>query len=304
MKLYEYERNYILEQDYWWFVGVRAMVRSLLSLGAGNSSLGKVLDLGCGTGALLDQLQHCSTELWGLDASQEGLKFCTLREHQNLVLADATRIPFRENYFDVITAIGLIEHLDDDQYFLHEVNRVLKPNGILVLLTSSFPYLWSMHDTANEHKRRYYLRTLNRQINKVGFQTIRFSHLNFFLFPIIASLLVLHRKIYGIESDYPERILPRTPKVVNLLLTWLLLCEAKLMRWVTLPWGVSMIGVFQKRTCSASTQTGRSRAFSLVFKPSDKVLLEEMDRFDPSERRCHISRRNAAGQSSKPHGAR
>jgi len=73
--------------------------------------------------------------------------------HDNLILADATRLPFRENYFDVITAIGLIEHLDDDQSFLHEVRRLLKPNGMLVLLTSSFPYLWSMHDTVNEHRK-------------------------------------------------------------------------------------------------------------------------------------------------------
>jgi SAM-dependent methyltransferase len=251
VKLYEYERNYSLEQRYWWFVGVRAMVRSLLSLSAGNRNLGKVLDLGCGTGALLDQLRGCSAELWGLDVSQEGLKFCAIRGHKKLVLADATRIPFRQNYFDVITAIGLIEHLDDDQLFLSEVKRLLKPNGTLILLTSSFPYLWSMHDTANEHKRRYYLRELNRQINDVGFQTIRFSHLNFFLFPIIAPLLILHRKIYGIESAHPERIMPPTPTVINLMLTWLLLCEARLMRWVTLPWGISMIGVFKKVRCES-----------------------------------------------------
>jgi SAM-dependent methyltransferase len=222
------------------------MVRNLLALRAADTSLGKVLDVGCGTGALLDQLQSRSTELWGLDASQEALKFCALRGHKNLLRADATRIPFRENYFDVITAIGLIEHLNDDLVFLHEIKRILKPNGILVLLTSSFPYLWSMHDTANEHKRRYYLRPLNREINKLGFETIRFSHLNFFLFPIIALLLLLHRSIYGIDSTYPERILPRIPSLVNRLLTGLLLCEAKLIRRMTLPWGISMIGVFQK----------------------------------------------------------
>jgi SAM-dependent methyltransferase len=249
MKLHEYKRNYELEQSYWWFVGVRAMVQRLLSLTRESRSLGKVLDVGCGTGALLDQLQRSSAELWGVDLSREGLKFCAMRGHQNLVLADATRNPFRREYFDVITAIGLIEHLEDDGAFLLELKRLLKPNGVFVLLTSSFPYLWSMHDVANEHKRRYYLRSLNRQINDLGFETIRFSHLNFFLFPIIAPLLFLHRKLYGLKSEHPERILPVTATGINLVLTWLLLFEAKLMKWISFPWGVSMIGVFRKAAC-------------------------------------------------------
>src|SRR3954471_14864033 len=118
------------------------MVRSLLSLSIGSGNLGKVLDLGCGTGALLDQLRGCSAELWGVDLSREGLKFCAMRGHQKLVLADATYIPFKRGYFDVITAIGLIEHIEDDGAFLAELKRLLKPNGVFVLLTSSFPFLW------------------------------------------------------------------------------------------------------------------------------------------------------------------
>jgi 2-polyprenyl-3-methyl-5-hydroxy-6-metoxy-1,4-benzoquinol methylase len=84
MQLHEYQRNYELEQNYWWFVGVRAMVRSLLSLSPGHGRLGKVLDVGCGTGALLDQLQACSAEVWGLDISHEALKYCMLRGHKHL----------------------------------------------------------------------------------------------------------------------------------------------------------------------------------------------------------------------------
>src|SRR2546430_262168 len=114
MKLHEYRRNHELEQNYWWFVGVRAMVRNLLSLSIKHDILGRVLDVGCGTGALLDQLQTCSTELWGLDSSSEALKYCLIHGHKNLILADANNTPFPSAYFDVITAIGLIEHLDDD----------------------------------------------------------------------------------------------------------------------------------------------------------------------------------------------
>ena len=251
MKFYEYERNYLLERDYWWFVGVRAMVKSLISLSVGDSNLGKVLDIGCGTGALLDELQIRCDELWGADISPEALKFCTLRGHDKLILADATNIPFHSAYFDAITAIGLIEHLDDDETFLVEMKRLLKPNGILILLTSSFPFLWSMHDTANEHKRRYYLRLLNRKLNDIGLETIRFSHLNFFLFPTIAPLLLLHRLVYGLESAQPQRILPSLPDFANSLLTRILLFEANLMRWGPLPWGISMIGAFRRSPCDS-----------------------------------------------------
>jgi ubiquinone/menaquinone biosynthesis C-methylase UbiE len=258
MKLHEYKRNYDLEQTYWWFVGVRAMVKTLLSLSVGNGSVGKVLDIGCGTGALLDQLQTCSTEVWGVDVSPEALKYCSLRGHAKLVLADATNIPFRSEYFDVVTAIGLIEHLEQDVEFLVETKRLLKPNGVLILLTSSFRSLWSMHDTANEHKRRYRLRSLNQRISEVGFEKVRFSHLNFFLFPIIAPMLLLHRQIYGIKSDHAERIMPIPPRAINTILTWLLLLEAKLIRWIPFPWGISMIGAFKSRSRDCSQELGMS----------------------------------------------
>jgi ubiquinone/menaquinone biosynthesis C-methylase UbiE len=251
MKLHEYKRNYELEQTYWWFVGVRAMVKNLLSLTMADRSLGKVLDIGCGTGALLDQLQPSSTELWGLDVSPEALKYCSLRGHANLVLADAANTPFRSASFDVVTAIGLIEHLEHDLPFLMETKRLLKPDGVLILLTSSFPYLWSVHDTANEHKRRYYLRRLKQKMNEVGFEAIRFSHLNFFLFPIIAPMLLLHRQIYGVKPAHSERILPTPPWTLNAILTWLLLLEAKLMRWISFPWGISMIGAFKSPRCES-----------------------------------------------------
>jgi SAM-dependent methyltransferase len=250
MKLHEYKRNYELEQTYWWFVGVRAMVSRLLSLTARADHFGRVLDIGCGTGALLDQLKTCSAELWGLDVSPEALKYCALRGHGNLVAADAAQTPFRAGYFDVITAIGLIEHLDNDIAFLQEAKRLLKPNGVLVLLTSSFPYLWSMHDTANEHKRRYYLRPLKRMIQEVGFNTVRFSHLNFCLFPMIAFTLLAHRWIYGTQTAKPQRILPIPPRPCNAALTQLLLLESRLMQWMPLPWGISMIGVFRSLPCA------------------------------------------------------
>jgi len=246
VEIHEYQRNYELEETYWWFVGVRAMVESLLSICSQGGSFGRVLDIGCGTGALIDRLKHRCSEIWGVDNSPEALEFCRRRGLSNLVLSDATQVPFPSDHFDLVTAIGIIEHVDDDRALLAEIRRLLKPGGVMILLTSSFPYLWSEHDTANNHRRRYYLRSLKDRIGSMGFETLRFSHLNFFLFPVLAPALVGHRLVFGTASDHPQRIMPLPPRFLNRWLTAILRLEARLMRTMTLPWGISMIGAFRR----------------------------------------------------------
>lgn len=247
METAEYQRNYELEQSYWWFAGVRGMVRSLLAASGAPGRLGRVLDVGCGTGALIDELKGRADSIRGVDYSPEALRFCARRGLKCVALADAREVPFPDASFDVVTAIGLIEHLEDDGAFLAEMRRLLRPGGLFVLLTSSFPSLWSMHDVANRHHRRYYLRPLRSRVESAGFETVRFSHMNFLLFPLLAPALLAHRWIVGLESDHPERILPQPPRWVNAALTGVLRIEAFLMRKLTLPWGVSMIGSFRRR---------------------------------------------------------
>jgi ubiquinone/menaquinone biosynthesis C-methylase UbiE len=247
MKQYEYRRNYELEQEYWWFVGLRKIITALLDFSGGVSREMRVLDVGCGTGALLNELRERADYVVGVDLSSEALDFCRLRGHENLAKADGASLPFKDEEFDIVTAIGVIEHISDDKRFLSELQRVLKGRGRLILMTSSFPFLWTQADVANEHKRRYYLRDLEKEVHKHGFSTIRFSHFNFLLFPALAAMLIGHRLIKGLNSPKPERFLPMPPAAVNRLLTLVLVLEANLIKWLRLPWGVSMIGVFRKK---------------------------------------------------------
>jgi SAM-dependent methyltransferase len=246
----EYRRNYELERTYWWFVGVRAIVDRLLADAGLEGSLGRVLDVGCGTGAILEELRERSTEAFGVDIAPEALRFCAKRGLGGLALANALAVPFPTGHFDVVTAIGIVEHLDDDEAFLAEMHRLVRPGGTLVLLTSSFPWLWSMHDVANRHRRRYYLRGFREQMRRAGFEPVRFSHMNFLLFPALAPALLLHRRIFGLKSDRPQRILPRPPRIINAALTAILRLEARLIARVTLPWGVSLVGSFRRGPAS------------------------------------------------------
>jgi ubiquinone/menaquinone biosynthesis C-methylase UbiE len=247
MKVYEYERNYNLENNYWWFVGVRRMVHMLLQK-SGVTKIEKCLDIGCGTGALLDELKPKTKELYGADISPEALSFCSERGHpaDKLIQCSAEKLPFPDNYFDVVTAIGLIEHVREEEKFIMELNRIMKPNGVLIMLTSSFPFLWSEHDDANEHLRRYYLTDIKNKFEDKNLVTIKLSHMNFFLFPAIAVTLKLNDLFRKKDAD-PERIMPIPPAFINSLLTFILTIETFLMTFMRLPWGVSMIGSFRKK---------------------------------------------------------
>ena len=247
MKLHEYQRNFDLEADYWYFKVVREMADVLISDALAGAPWGTTLDVGCGTGAWLDVIKTHTDDFLGVDFSEPALEFCRSRGHTQLLQADATQIPRDAASFDILTALGLIEHIQDDQAFLEESARLLKPGGLMVMMTSSFPYLWTVSDVANEHHRRYYLRALNKKIQASGFETLRFSHINFFLFPALASALIAHRLLVGLNADKPERILPRPPRALNAVLTAILRAERQLLRHIRLPWGVSMIGIFRKR---------------------------------------------------------
>ena len=258
MYVSEYKRNFDLEKSYWWFIGVRLMAKNLIALCNPGGRPLKILDIGCGTGAFMDELTSQGHEVFGLDIAEEALRFCKMRGHKKVYLADAAKLPFADRSFDLVTAIGVIEHLDHDEIFLKEVARILKPEACFVMLTSSFPWLWSMHDVANEHRRRYYLSDIEKKLTATHFQTVRLSHLNFFALPLLAGTLLLHRLIYGLRPERSHRILPVPPKPVNAFLTQVLALEATLMKRIRLPWGVSMIGAFRKR----SSATPRCRAVS------------------------------------------
>src|SRR5438445_10012688 len=97
----------------------------------------KYLDVGCGTGLWTTTLSELGT-VCGLDFSSDALTFCQKRGINQLVRASATSLPFADGSYDIITALGLIEHLDDDKGFVRELYRVCKPGGHLLLLTSAY----------------------------------------------------------------------------------------------------------------------------------------------------------------------
>src|SRR5437588_5414835 len=142
----EYERMFRLEDSYWWFVGRHDLVLTTLRnrFGARPERKLTILDIGCGTGAMSRKLQDGE---WGdvvsADFSPLALSFSKRRGLCRLCASDAMRLPFRDNSFDLIVALDILEHVSDDAAALKEFHRVLKPGGTIVATVPAYQSLWS-----------------------------------------------------------------------------------------------------------------------------------------------------------------
>lgn len=230
----EYEKMYNLEKDYWWWVGRRHLFTGIISRLNLNSP--NILDIGCGTGINLRSLEQYGA-VTGVDNSECALAFCGKRGHINVLNADADNLPFQNSTFDLITALDLLEHVDDNQV-LNEFRRILKPDGYLMITVPAFNFMWSQHDEAVHHKRRYVKRDLISILMKNGFLISKISYWNFFTFPIVSIVRIVKNR-FRIGSVTTDTF--ALPKVVNSLLVYLLCMESWILKCTSFPFGVSLI---------------------------------------------------------------
>ena len=102
-----------------------------------------VLDVGCGTGALLKNFSGvCEINGYGIDIAEkmieEAKKKCPQMDFQ---IARCDNLPFADNTFDVVTACMAYHHYDNKEGFAKEAARVLKPGGVLYIADPRFPWL-------------------------------------------------------------------------------------------------------------------------------------------------------------------
>jgi len=252
----EIAKMFELEDTYWWFVARRLLVRDLLRrhlpaqaaddrrAGADCVARPIVLDVGCGTGATLKVLRDPG-EVVALDASAEALGYSRRRGQLRLVRDRGEELPVASAAVDIITALDLLEHIPDDGAALREFARVLRPGGLLILTVPAGPALWSEHDEALDHLRRYRRAQLRRLLERAGFAVQRLSPAIAALFPPIAALRLLQR-LRRRRKGRPQTAFIVPPRAINWLLTALLRLENRCLMSFDLPLGVSLVAVARK----------------------------------------------------------
>jgi ubiquinone/menaquinone biosynthesis C-methylase UbiE len=248
----EYERMYRFEDTYWWFVARRHLITSLLEGAYGRDAGLNILDIGCGTGAMLDELAPFG-DVTGADFAPEALAFCRQRgDHYPLTRADVRRLPFADDSFDVVTAMDIIEHIDDDKAASSEILRVLKPGGRLFVTVPAFPSLWSEHDEALHHYRRYTAPHLKDLFQRVGFSVPKLSYTVTSLFPPIWAYRQLSNRLpkRRVNGEKKANLVNFSEPINNALLAlseW----ESRLVQRANLPFGVTVVCVAQKKAAGA-----------------------------------------------------
>ncbi|MHB8635182.1 MAG: class I SAM-dependent methyltransferase [Fimbriimonadaceae bacterium] len=238
----EYRRMFELESHYWWFVARRRLALRLLRRSLAGTTRPRVLDLGCGTGAFDVELAGYGEPV-GADMSRLALGFARTRGAFALVQADGSALPFIDASFDAAIGLDVFEHIEADTAAIKECARVLRPGGVLVLTVPAFRSLWSPHDVALHHYRRYRRAEVRQRLVSVGLEPIRLSYSVFFLFPVVLLVRLFEKRRHGPASAS----LPRVPNWLNACLIRLGGFEASLIGHVRLPWGSSVVAVARKR---------------------------------------------------------
>jgi SAM-dependent methyltransferase len=181
-------------------------------------------------------------QVQGIDLSEIPLSFSRRRGHDRVICASATELPFEDNSYDLITALDVIEHLEDDVKGLREIRRVLNPGAPVVIFVPAFQSLWGPNDDQSGHKRRYRIDQLRAVIEAAGLYIERISYANMTMFiPIWLGRKILN--LLGCVEQAENRI---NHKSINKLLAFVFASEANWLRQHTLPFGVSIVCVARK----------------------------------------------------------
>ena len=243
MERSEYQKLYELEDSYWWFVGRRRLVATLIEARTSPAALGPILDVGCGAGGNLAFLSRWG---WGagMDLSPLALDFARQRRLPCLAQASGLALPYASQSFGLVTAFDVLYHrwVTDDDHVVRECWRVLRPGGWLLVMDSALPGLWSRHDEVFYARQRYTLQEMRAMVGQAGFELHKLSYANTLLFPAALAVRWLGRWSPAVE-DAEMRPLPGW---LNRALTGVLSLEAGWLRRGSFAIGSSLVCLAQK----------------------------------------------------------
>jgi SAM-dependent methyltransferase len=233
-----------VDEHHWWYRGRRRIIAAELErLPIGPEAV--ILDAGCGSGRTMVDLAGYG-EVHGVELDPAAAEVAQGRAIGQVVIGRLEELPWPDGTFDLTTCLDVIEHTPDDRATLRELRRVCKPGGWMLVTVPAYQALWSTHDVANHHFRRYGRRQLREAVTQSGWRVERMTSFNSLLLaPAAAVRLAQRRRLRQANGSYTPD-LQLGPAWLNGVLERPLQAEARwLTRGRTLPVGLSLLAVLQ-----------------------------------------------------------
>jgi SAM-dependent methyltransferase len=235
-----YDQMRVLQQDHWWFAARREILAAEIRR-LRLPDRAQILEAGCGPGGNLAMLQRFG-EVVAIEPDAESRAYAAERNgidiREGLLPQSA---PDFGRAFDLVAAFDVIEHVPDDAGAVAKLGEYLKPGGFMITTVPAYGWMWSEHDAAHHHQRRYNLKAFRRLFENAGLKVRRASHFNTLLFPPIAAVR-LAKSAAGRSGGDDAMPSP----AVNGVLKAVFGLERGLLAAADLPFGVSILLIAQR----------------------------------------------------------
>lgn len=229
------------EDRHWWFIARRIIINKVLNYFFLNKKLNSILEIGCGSGGNLELLSA-----FGKVHAMELDEYCIeIADKRNICKVKRGSLPDNiplSGKFELICMFDVLEHIDDDMKALQVVSEKLSDEGVLFLTVPAYGFLWSSHDIALNHKRRYVKNKLLDIVEKAGMKPVYSTYFNTFLMPLVLSVRLFNNLTGKSRGDD----LRTSPDIVNYLLSKIFSAEKYLIPVLSLPFGVSILIIAKK----------------------------------------------------------
>jgi SAM-dependent methyltransferase len=227
-----------LDQRHWWYQARRKILEDLIRRSIRPPGNAQILEIGCGTGHNLEMLGKFG-RVDAVELDDESRAIAEKRLGRAIVsarLPELAGIP--DGKYDLIAALDVIEHIDEDAPAIAAIAGKLKPGGKFIMTVPAHPWMWSAHDVVNHHKRRYSKAALKRLIEGSPLKLDKVGYFNSLLFPAAVAERVAS-KVRG--KDDADVKLPAAP--LNSALRAVFAAERHLVGRLPLPPGLSLFAV-------------------------------------------------------------
>jgi len=243
----EYRNLSDIEKNHWCYRAKREIVRYWLLKSYHLRTDSVLADCGTGTGLFAQEMSRLCNVI-AIDSQEDALRLA----EQNIGAAkvkrgSCTALPLRDSSVDCVTALDVLEHVEDDRLAVRELARVLKPGGMAVVTVPAMPSLWSDWDITLHHYRRYRHTSLLKLFDATPFEVTHWNYINVLAFPAVLAVRKLWPLFPGVANGKSNRRLED-----KILPPWLdsslafafkaLACQ----NWIRFPLGVGLLAVAKR----------------------------------------------------------